>query len=212
MAVERDTERAAADKELTGSMGLGKQMLAGAGKAFSDLGGAAKRVANMAGVGGYDQSAAQADAALDRPLMATGGGLAGNIAGEIALTAVPGYRAQQGLTRAMRAAAAGPGVARGVATTVAPYLAAAGAGAGVGAATNPADMAHGATVGGAAGTLGEVVGRAAPAVWNAGKALFIEPFSQTGRQRILKRVKQFREMYVASNLSEVWHKMAWAIE
>jgi len=32
------------------------------------------------------------------------------------------------------------------------------------------------------------------------------------RQRILKRVKQFREMYVASKLSEVWHKMAWAIE
>jgi len=32
------------------------------------------------------------------------------------------------------------------------------------------------------------------------------------RQRILKRVKQFREMYVASKLSEVWHKMAWAVE
>jgi hypothetical protein len=39
-----------------------------------------------------------------------------------------------------------------------------------------------------------------------------EQIPQEDRQRILKRIRQFREMYVQSKLGEVWHRIAWATE
>ena len=198
-AIERDTEKQRADKELTDSMSTGDKFFSGVGKAAADLGRFGKRVGNMVGLGDYDQAAAQEDARLDKPLMNTGAGLAGNIAGNVALTAVPGYRAAQAGTAGVRALAAGPGFARGAFQTAAPYLGAAGSGAAIGAATTPDDMGKGATLGAAFGAGGELAGRVLPAAWNAGKAVLVEPFTQTGRERILKRTLQG----IATNPDEV---------
>lgn len=181
--IDFDTQR----MDPTAGMSTTEKVLAGVGKSFVDLGRTAKRIGNMVGIGDYDQAAAARDAELDKPLMATTAGKVGNIAGDIALTAVPGYRAQQLATKGLTTGARMlPQAAARSATAAAPYLGAAGAGAAVGAATTPDDLSGGAGMGALAGAGGEVVGRLAAAGYNAGKAA-LEPLTAAGRERVLKR-------------------------
>lgn len=181
--IDFDTQR----MDPTAGMSTFEKVAAGFGKSAVDLGRTVKRIGNMVGIGDYDQAAAARDAELDKPLMATTAGKVGNIAGDVALTAVPGYRAQQLATKGLTAGAKMlPQAAVRSSTAAAPYLGAAGAGAAVGAATTPDDLSGGAGMGALAGAGGEVVGRLAAAGYNAGKAA-LEPLTAAGRERVLKR-------------------------
>lgn len=185
--IDYDTQRDKLNKELTDSMSGTQKFLAGIGKSFVDIGRSARRVGNMVGLGDYDQAAAQADVALDKPLMDTGAGQAGKVFGDLALTAVPGYRAQQALTAGVQAGARVlPKAAAAAARGAAPYVGAAGAGSVAGAALSPEDMSGGASMGSLAGVGGEVGGRVLAAGYGGAKAM-LEPLYQAGRERILKR-------------------------
>lgn len=179
-SVDFDTDRERLQKELLGSMSGTEKFLAGVGKTFVDIGRTGKRVASMVGLGDYDQKAAQADAEIDKPLMETGAGKAGKFVGDVALTAVPGYRAQQLLSRGATAV-----LPRALAGS-SPYIGAAGSGAAIGAALSPEDMGQGATTGALAGVAGEAGGRVLSAAYGGGKAA-LEPLTQRGRERILRR-------------------------
>jgi len=171
----------------TKDMSTSEKFLAGMGKSFADIGRTGQRLANMVGIGDYDQKAAQEEADLDKPLMATGAGATGKFTGDLALTAVPGYRVQQGITTGIRGAATM--LPRAVAATsrgAAPYVGAAGSGAAVGAALSPEDLSGGALIGAASGVAGEAVGRVLSAAYRGGKAIF-EPLTERGRERILRR-------------------------
>lgn len=200
--IDYDTQRI----DPTAGMSGTDKFLAGMGKSFADIGRSVKRVGNMIGLSDYDQAAAQADADLDKPLMNTGAGQAGKVVGDIALTAVPAFGLQSGLTvTGSRMLAPGfarsiPGIKQGVeagarflpkaaaAATrgAAPYVGAAGAGAVVGAALSPEDMSGGAGMGALAGVGGEVGGRLLSAGYGGAKAV-LEPLYEGGRERILKR-------------------------
>lgn len=171
----------------TKDMSTSEKFLAGMGKSFADIGRTGKRLANMVGIGDYDQKAAQEEADLDKPLMNTGAGMAGKFAGDLALTAVPGYRAQQAITRGVQGAATVlPRAVGAVARGTAPYVGAAGSGAAVGAALSPEDLSGGAAIGALGGTTGEAGGRVLSAAYRGGKAIF-EPLTEAGRERILRR-------------------------
>ena len=171
----------------TKDMSTSEKFLAGMGKSFADIGRTGKRLANMVGIGDYDQKAAQEEADLDKPLMNTGAGMAGKFAGDFALTAVPGYRAQQAITRGVQGAATVlPRAVGAVARGTAPYVGAAGSGAAVGAALSPEDLSGGAAIGALGGTAGEAGGRVLSAAYRGGKAIF-EPLTEAGRERILRR-------------------------
>lgn len=181
--IDFDTQR----MDPTAGMSTTEKVLAGVGKSFVDLGRTAKRIGNMVGIGDYDAAAAKRDEELDKPLMATKAGMAGNIAGDVALTAIPGYRAQQLATRGLTTGAKMlPQAAVRSATAAAPYIGAAGAGAAVGAATTPEDMAGGAGMGALAGAGGEAAGRVLTAAYKGSKAA-VEPLTAAGRERVLKR-------------------------
>ena len=181
--IDFDTQRT----DPTAGMSTGEKFLAGMGKSFVDLGRTAKRIGNFVGIGDYDKAAAARDEELDKPLMNTTSGRVGNIAGDVALTAVPGYRLQKGLTTATGAAAKVLPMAAQRATTIAsPYVGAAGSGAVIGAATSPEDMGEGATMGALAGAGGEAAGRVVAAGYKGAKAA-VEPLWQSGRERVLKR-------------------------
>lgn len=186
-ADEQAAERERLNKELTGSMSTAEKLLAGAGKSFVDIGRSAKRVANMVGIGGYDQAAAQADADLDKPLMDTSAGAWGKGLTDAALTLVPGLGIQNRATQAVRAGAQYlPRAAAAATRSAAPYIGAAGAGATVGAAVTPEDMAGGAGMGAAAGAVGEAGGRVLSAGYSGAKAA-LEPLYESGRRRVLAR-------------------------
>lgn len=186
-ADEQTAERERLNQELTGSMSTTEKLLAGAGKSFVDIGRSAKRLANMAGIGGYDQAAAQADADLDKPLMDTSAGAWGKGLTDAALTLVPGLGMQNKATQAIRAGAQYLPRATAAATrAAAPYIGAAGAGATVGAAVTPEDMAGGAGMGAAAGAAGELGGRVLSAGYSGAKAA-LEPLYESGRRRVLAR-------------------------
>ena len=184
--IDFDTERERRQKELVDSMSTTEKFLAGMGKTFVDLGRTGARLANKIGIGDYDEAAAKADAELDKPLMGTTAGAVGKFAGDVALTAVPGYRAQQALTQGVRAGATLLPRAAGAINSVAPYVGAAGAGAAVGAALSPEDMSGGATTGALAGVGGEFGGRVLSSMYSGGKAI-LDPLTEQGRNRILKR-------------------------
>jgi len=184
--IDYDTERDRLNKELVGSMSTTEKLLAGAGKSFVDLGRSAKRVANMVGIGDYDEAAAKADEALDKPLMDTSAGAWGKGLTDAGLTFVPGLKGAQAITKGVQAGARMLPRAAGVFKGVAPYAGAAGSGAIIGAATTPEDMSGGATTGALAGTAGEVGGRVLSSAYSGGKAA-LEPLWQSGRERILKR-------------------------
>jgi hypothetical protein len=184
--IDYDTERDRLNKELVGSMSTTDKLLAGAGKSFVDLGRSAKRVANMVGIGDYDEAAAKADEALDKPLMDTSAGSWGKGLTDAALTFVPGLKGAQAITKGVQAGARVLPRAAGAFKAAAPYAGAAGSGAVIGAATTPEDMSGGATTGALAGTAGEAGGRVLSAAYSGGKAA-LEPLWQSGRERILKR-------------------------
>jgi hypothetical protein len=185
--IDYDTQRDKLNKELTDSMSGTDKFLAGMGKSFADIGRSVRRVGNMVGIGNYDQAAAQADVALDKPLMDTGAGQAGKFVGDLAMTAIPAFRAQQAATTALTTGArALPKAAAAATRGAAPYVGAAGAGAATGAALSPEDMSGGAGMGALAGIGGEVGGRVLSAAYGGGKAVF-EPLYERGRERILKR-------------------------
>jgi hypothetical protein len=181
--IDYDTQRIDPTEGMTGL----DKFRAGMGKSFADLGRTAMRVGNMVGIGNYDQAAAKADAELDKPLTNTGAGQAGKIVGDIALTAVPGYRAQQALSQGVRAGATMlPRAAAAATRGAAPYIGAAGAGSLAGAALSPEDMSGGAKMGALAGVGGEAGGRVLAAGYGGAKAI-LEPLYEGGRERILKR-------------------------
>jgi hypothetical protein len=181
--IEYDTQR----MDPTEGMGTGEKFLAGLGKTFVDLGRSGKRVANMVGIGDYTAEKAAEDERLDKSLMNTGAGQAGKFVGDVALTAVPGYRAQQAVTQGVRAGARFlPQATAKVARGAAPYIGAATAGAGVGAALTPEDMSGGAQMGALTGAVGEAGGRVLSATYSGAKAA-LEPLTAAGRERVLKR-------------------------
>lgn len=181
--IDFDTQRVDPTADMSGT----QKFLAGVGKSFVDLGRTGKRIGNMVGMGDYDQAAAARDAELDKPLMDTGAGAAGKIVGDIALTAVPGFRAQQAISQGVRTGARFlPQAAAKVASATAPYAGAAGSGAVLGAAMTPDDLSGGATTGALAGSIGEAGGRVLTAGYAGAKAA-LEPLYEAGRERILKR-------------------------
>ena len=107
-----------ATQDPTGS--FTENALAGAGKSVSDLYLGGKQALTHIGIGDKQQVQSQIDeqAKLDQPLMGTGGGIAGNIAGDAAMWALPGLNV---------AKLAGPGMLR--------YAASGGMGALQGAST-----------------------------------------------------------------------------
>lgn len=181
-SIDRDTQREKYQQDQLNEMGWGGQFLAGVGKEFHKLGRTVKRL--TPGVD-YGQAEAQRDAELDKPLENSSGGFWGGVAGDVALTAIPGGMAAKGITSAARAATVLP---RALAVA-APYLGAAGSGAAVGAALTPEDFGKGAATGAAMGALGELGGRVVAAGYRGAKAL-AEPFWQSGRERVLKRTLQ----------------------
>lgn len=184
--IDYDTERDRLNKDLVGSMSTTEKLLAGAGKSFVDLGRSAKRVANMVGIGDYDEAAAKADEALDKPLMNTSAGAWGKGLTDAGLMFVPGLKGAQAITKGVQATGRMLPRASGAFNAVAPYVGAAGTGGVIGAITTPDDMSGGATTGALAGTAGEVGGRVLSAAYGGAKAA-VEPLWQSGRERILKR-------------------------
>ena len=182
-AIDYDTQRI---DPTEGMSGLDK-FRAGMGKSFADIYRTGKRAANMVGIGNYDQAAAAEDARLDKPLTDTGAGMAGKVVGDIALTAVPGFGAQRAITTGLQTGSRMLPQAVGAVTRgAAPYVGAAGSGALVGAALSPEDLSGGATTGAMFGAGGEAAGRLASATYAGGKAA-LEPITQRGRERILRR-------------------------
>lgn len=144
-----------------------ERFLAGAGKAFTDLGRGTGQI-----VGAVDQQGIAESKALDKPLMNTGAGFAGNVTGNVA---------------ALLPTAFIPG-----ANTI-PGAAAVGAASGLLAPQAEGNVAVGklvdAGVGSILGAGGVAAGRALNAGWNAGKGV-IEPFTKGGQQNIVGRTLQ----------------------
>lgn len=191
--IDYDTERARLNKQLMDSMSTGEKLLAGSGKAFVNIGRSGKRLANMVGIGDYDQAAAQADEEIDKPLMSTSAGAWGKGLTDVGLTLAPGLGAAKYIKEGLQAGAKAPAIASVLRNTleqisrgIAPYAGAVGSGTIIGAATSPDDMSGGAKTGALAGTAGEVGGRVLSAAYNGAKAA-VEPLWQSGRERILKR-------------------------
>lgn len=184
--IDYDTERQRLNKDLTDSMSTTDKLLAGAGKSFVDLGRSVKRVGNMIGIGDYTQEKAAQDEALDKPLMDTSAGAWGKGLTDAGLTFVPGLKGAQAITKGVQAGARMLPRAAGAINMAAPYVGAIGSGAAIGAATNPEDMATGAGGGALGGFAGEAGGRVLSAGWNGAKAV-LDPLTQGGRERILKR-------------------------
>lgn len=162
--IDRDTQRAKLQKEATDEMSGVDTFLAGVGKAFSDAGQGVKQLFNGASRSDVDETKK-----LDAGLMATTGGMTGNVAGNVALAvptvAIPGAAGLRG--------AAATGAALGGIQPVGTddsRLLNMGIGAGAGAAW----------VGLARGAMGAAQGARALA----------EPFTKGGRARIAGRTIQ----------------------
>jgi len=105
----------------------------------------------------------------------------GNIAGDVAIGAVPAMRARQLVAKGASV------LPRALAMiTSNPVSSAAIGGGATAAALTPENRGEAAALGAAGGALGEVGGRVASGLYSGGKAL-VEPFYQSGRERILKR-------------------------
>ncbi|NBT06582.1 MAG: hypothetical protein EBS54_07640 [Betaproteobacteria bacterium] len=104
----------------------------------------------------------------------------GNIAGDVAIGAVPAMRAQQLVAKGASV------LPRALAMITNPVSSAAIGGGATAAALTPENRGEAAALGAAGGALGEVGGRVASGLYSGGKAL-VEPFYQSGRERILKR-------------------------
>jgi len=106
----------------------------------------------------------------------------GNIAGDVALGAPTALGAQIAIAKG--AAKVLPRALAMIASN--PVGSAAIGGGATAAALTPENRGEAAALGGAGGALGEVGGRVASGLYQGGKAL-VEPFYQSGRERILKR-------------------------
>jgi len=197
----------AATLEPTGS--FGENALAGAGKALTDIVRGVKQIGTKAGnaVGLVsDKTAAKVQAdideadRLDKPLMGTGGGVVGNVGGNIAAMLLPGaaLKAAGGaLTSVPAAARVAQALITAGKTINAPttFKGAAAVGAGMGALTpvtteeGEAGRLKNAGAGAAGGVVGLGAGRVANAAYQGGKAL-IEPFTKGGQESIVGRVLQ----------------------
>ena len=181
--IDYDTQRV----DPTEGMSTTEKVLAGAGKSMTDIFRSGKRLANMIGIGDYDQAAAKADEELDKPLMNTTAGKVGKYGTDVALTFVPGLKGQQIITEGVKTGVRVlPRAVQATTRAAAPYIGAAGSGAVLGAITSPEDMAEGASMGAMAGAGGEAAGRVLSAAYRGGKAVF-EPLTEEGRSRVLKR-------------------------
>ncbi len=147
--VDFDTEREKLQKQNLDEMGWGGQFLAGAGRSVAQLGRTVKRLNPF---DSYSQKDAEADAALDKPLTDSSGGFWGGLAGDVALTAVPGGAISRGAQVATRALPKALQVAGSIGG-------AAAGGAATGAALTPEDFGKGATAGAIGGAAGDVGGR-----------------------------------------------------
>lgn len=181
--IDYDTQRV----NPTDGMSTTDKVLAGAGKSMMDIVRSGRRVANMVGIGDYDQAAAKADQDLDKSLMDTTAGKVGKYGTDVALTFVPGLKGQQMITEGVKTGARVlPRAVQATTRAAAPYIGAAGSGAVLGAITSPEDMSEGAQMGALAGGAGEAGGRVLSAAYRGGKAAF-EPLTEQGRNRVLKR-------------------------
>lgn len=147
----------------TDGMTTGDKLLAGIGKGFVDTGRGVKQLLN---IGDQDQLRRDIEESrrLDKPLMDTGAGIAGNVVGNIAATApalfIPGANT----------------IAGGSAI-----------GAGMGAVTpslSDEEALANSALGGAGGAVGVAAGRVLPTAFNA----FVAPFTQKGRDKIAGNV------------------------
>lgn len=176
------------DKSITPTGNFFENLAAGAGKAVVDTGRGLQQLAAKVGIGDASQVQQDIDEAKarDAALMQTGGGVIGNIGGQIGMALTPGM--------ALKAASAIPGLVR-----AAPALSAAGD-----ALLTPQTMAGSAALGAGLGAvqpvasgdnrnmniaLGAAGGAVAPAIgtlYRSGKAL-LQPFSAAGREQVAGR-------------------------
>ena len=170
--------------------------LSGAGKAVSDLG---SGIAQLAGAN--NQASIDEAKRLDAPLMNTGAGIAGNIAGNVAMMAVPGSLVAKAAAPMGLARTAAAGQAFVNPTT---YLGAAGAGAATGAlqpvATGDSraiNIGLGAVAGGVGQGVVNTLGRIAQPVQNA-----LNPLRQ-------KAVQTLQDAGVPLNLAQVTGSPMW---
>lgn len=202
-AAQGDRSAMPTDEKLTVTGDFLDNAAAGAGKAVSDLGLGVKQIGQKIGnaVGLVDDStmaATNAEATdrrqRDAALMRTGGGITGNIAGNIAMTAIPGGA----LSAAGRALPAASNVGRAM-TTVGQSVnmprtfgQAATVGAGLGALQpvtgegGELERLTNAGMGGAGGALGLGIGRGIGAAVRSGRAA-LEPFFDKGQEAIIGR-------------------------
>jgi hypothetical protein len=169
---------------------------AGTGKAIFDAGRGIRQLASKVGIGDEKAIQAEIDEAkrLDAPLMDTGGGLVGNIFGNVGMAVAPGGGLGAAAMFAHRLDMLrkyAPALMQGakVAATPSTVKSAAAVGGTFGAMQPVASddsRAGNAALGGAGGAGGVVAGRALDAGIRGGKAL-IEPFTDQGREQILAR-------------------------
>src|SRR4030095_6227816 len=156
--IDYDTQREALQQQTLDEMGGARKFAAGAGHEVQQLLNTGKRLIPGSG---YGQADAEEEAQLAAPLMHTGAGMAGGIAGDIALQYLGGKALQgagavagrlpsmlpQALARAGQAGAKAKGCAGGVRDIASN----AAQGAGCGASLSPENFGQGAALGGAIG-------------------------------------------------------------
>lgn len=170
-----------AQRDVAQDMPLASQIAAGAGKAVTDLPMGVRQI-----TGNASQQEVDEKKAMDAPLMATGGGMAGNIGGNVAMAALPGLGAVgAGKTLAMPALQA---AGRYVLTSPATLGGAATQGA-MGAAQSalqPVATGESRIVNTGLGAAGGALVPAGGMALKAGKAA-VEPLYEGGRNAILAR-------------------------
>lgn len=179
-----------------GNEGTMGNIAAGAGKAVVDVGRGLRQLASKIGIGDSNSVQREIDDAkrLDAPLMGTGGGMTGNILGNVAMSVLPAgaaMKAGQAMTAVPRLAGAGNALATAGNALMAPttYGAAAGGGAlmgGIQPVASDESRLTNTAIGAGGGLAGIALGRGLAAAGQGAKAL-AEPFYQGGRENIVGR-------------------------
>lgn len=174
----------------TGS--LWENITSGFGKAIVDTGRGLRQVASYAGIGDKEAIQREIDEAkrLDAPLMATGGGLTGNVAGQIGMALLPGGVAHgvgKAVTALPRLAPAGAALVNAGKAWMMPQTLAGAAGVGATQGfVQPVASDESRLTNTAVGTIG---GAAVPAAITLGRAAktVAAPFTRGGREQIAGR-------------------------